>query len=104
VVFEEAVDAAASWTAAKALAEFVKIFGGACRDYLDVAVFGVADPAAEVELAGFAVNKPTKADTLYASLDKEVENHSDHFSLSEAGLGAQLAARYTGATHGFCTR
>jgi hypothetical protein len=43
--------------------------------HLYIAVFRVADPAAEVELAGFAVNIPAKAYTLYAALNEEVKNH-----------------------------
>jgi hypothetical protein len=104
VVFEEAVDAAAAGAAAEALAQFVQVFCGAGGHDFDVAVFGVADPAAEVEFAGFAVNEPAEAYALYATLNEKMENHSDDFSLSEGGLGVQLRARYTGATHGFCSR
>jgi hypothetical protein len=103
-MFEEAVDAAASGAAAEALTQFVQVFGGAGGYDLDVTVFGVANPAAEVEFAGFAVNEPAEADTLYATLNEEMKDHRDDFSLSEGGLGVQLRARYTGATHGFCSR
>jgi hypothetical protein len=104
VVFEEAVDAAAAGATAETMAQFVQVFCGASGYDFNVAVFGVADPAAEVEFAGFAVNEPAEAHTLHATLNEEVENHVDDFSLSEGGLGVQLRARYTGATHGFCTR
>ena len=72
VVFDKAVDPASAGAAAEAPAEFVEVFGGAGGDDFDVAVFGVADPAAEVNLAGFAVNEPAEADTLYAALNEEV--------------------------------
>ena len=41
----------------------------------DIAVFRVADPAAEVELAGFAMDEPAEANALYAATDEEVKNH-----------------------------
>lgn len=105
VVFDETIDAAAARAAAEALAELVEVFGGAGGDNFDVAVFGVADPAAQVEFAGFAVNEPAKADTLHASLNEKMENHSaTKASLSDGGLGVQLPRRYTGATHGLCSR
>ena len=69
------VDAAAAGAAAEALAEFIEVFGGASGDNFDVAIFGVADPAPKIEFAGFAVNEPAEAYSLYAALDEEVENH-----------------------------
>ena len=103
VVFDEAIDAAAAGSAAEAAAQFVEVFGGAGGYDLDVAIFGVADPAAQGEFAGFAVYEPAEADTLYATLNEKVEDHGDKASVSEGGLGLQLPARYTGATHGFCS-
>ena len=41
----------------------------------DVAVFGVAHPAAQVEFAGFALDKPAKANTLHTALNEEMKNH-----------------------------
>ena len=51
------------------------VFGGAGGDNFDVAIFGVANPATEIEFTGFAVNEPAKAYALYATFDEEVEDH-----------------------------
>jgi len=72
VVFDEVVDAATAGAAAQALAEIVEVFGGAGGDNFDVAIFGVSNPAPEIEFAGFAVNEPAEAYALYASFDEEV--------------------------------
>jgi hypothetical protein len=93
VVFEEAVDAAAAWAAAEAVAKLVEVFGSAGGDDFNVAIFGVADPAAEIEFAGLPVDKPAEAYTLHATLNEEVENHSDRVSLSKTGAGAQHSDR-----------
>ncbi len=76
VMFDEAIDAAAARSAAKALAEFVEVFGGAGGDNFDVAVFGVADPAAQFQLAGLALHEPAESDSLDAAADEEVKNHT----------------------------
>jgi len=76
-----AVDAASTRTAAQAGAEFVEVSLFAVDYHFNIAVFGVAHPAAQVELAGFAVNVPAEAYTLYAAFDEEVENHATAFSL-----------------------
>jgi hypothetical protein len=90
VVFDETVDATAAGAAAEALTEIRQILGGAGGNYFNIAVFGVAHPAAEVEFAGFAVNEPAEAHALYAALNEEVENHSDH--------GQSFKSRRCGAT------
>jgi len=74
-VFDYAVDTAATRAAAEADAEFIEVRFFAVDYYFYIAVFGVADPAAEVKLAGFAVHVPAEAYTLYAALNEEVENH-----------------------------
>jgi hypothetical protein len=74
-VLDYAVDTAATWTTAKAGAEFVEVRFFAVDYDFYIAIFGVAHPAAEVELAGFAVNIPAKAYTLYSAFDEEVKNH-----------------------------
>jgi hypothetical protein len=74
-VLDYAVDTAASWAAAEAGAELFEVGLFAVDYYFHIAIFGVAHPAAEVELAGFAVNVPAEAYTLYAALNEEVENH-----------------------------
>ena len=105
VVFDQAIDAAAAGATAEGLAKFVQVFSGASRDHFDVAIFGVAYPSAQSQLAGLAVNKPAEADALYPALNEEVENHiATKASVSEGGLGVQLPARYTGPTHGICSR
>jgi hypothetical protein len=51
------------------------------------------------------VNIPAESDALYPALNEEVENHiATKASVSEGGLGVQLPARYTGPTHGICSR
>jgi hypothetical protein len=76
-VLDYAVDAAATRAAAEAGAEFIQVRLFAMDYHFHIAIFGVADPAAEVELAGFAVNVPAEAYTLYAAFDQEVENHCE---------------------------
>lgn len=75
-MLDKVVDAAAARTAPEALAELGKIFGGSGGNDFDVAVFSVADPATQIELTGFAVDKPAEANTLYTALNEEVEDHS----------------------------
>lgn len=75
IVLDDAVDAAAAGAAAEAGAEFGEVFYVSRGDHFHVAVFGVADPASEVELAGLAVNEPAEAYPLHASLDEEVKDH-----------------------------
>jgi hypothetical protein len=75
VVLKEAVDPGAARATAKAFAKLAEILRRSGGDDLHIAVFGIAHPAAQVELAGFAMDKPAKAYALYATLDKEMENH-----------------------------
>jgi len=74
-VLHDAVDAAATRAAAEACAQFVDVGFIAVGQYFHIAVFGVAHPAAEIELAGFAVHVPAEAYTLYSALNEEVKNH-----------------------------
>jgi hypothetical protein len=74
-VLDEVVDAAASGTSAQAGAEFGQVGLFSVGDHFHVAFFGVSDPAAEVELAGLAVDKPAEAYALYAALNQEMKNH-----------------------------
>jgi hypothetical protein len=64
VVLDELVDTAAARASAEASAEFGEIFDGAGGEHFNLAVFGVAHPAAEIEFAGFAMNEPAEADAL----------------------------------------
>ena len=68
-MLDEAVDTASARTAAKAGAKFGEVGGLSVGDDFDIAIFSVADPAAQVEFAGFAVDEPAKAHSLYAAFD-----------------------------------
>jgi hypothetical protein len=74
-VFVDLVDAAAARSMAEFGAEMAEGFFVAGDHDLDVTVFGVANPAAEGEFAGFAMDEPAEADTLDASFNEEVEDH-----------------------------
>ncbi len=75
-VFDDAVNAAAARAAAKAGAKLVEVVGVAGGDNFDVAIFGIADPTAQFEFAGFAVNEPAEAYSLNAALNEKVKDHS----------------------------
>ncbi len=77
----EAIDASAAGSAPEAGAEFVQIARRARRNDFHVALFGVADPSAQVELGGFALHEPAKAHALHAALNEEMENHGCQSSL-----------------------
>jgi hypothetical protein len=78
-VLDEAVDAAAAGASAEALAEIGEVFDRTGCDDFDIAFFGVADPAVEVEFAGFAMDEPAESYALDAALNEEVENHSSGY-------------------------
>jgi hypothetical protein len=86
MMLQDVIDAGATGAAAEAGPKFVEVVGRAGSEDFHVAIFGIADPAAEVEFAGFAVNKPPEADALHAAANEEVENHR-MASLQKAGLG-----------------
>jgi hypothetical protein len=88
VMLEDAIDAATAGTLVEAGAEFGEVFGLAGGDDFDVAFFGVADPAAQGELTGFAVNEPAKSDTLYTPLNEEVKDHGRSQFCRRAGTAA----------------
>jgi hypothetical protein len=67
VVLDEVVYAGASGASAEAGTELGEVAGAARSYHLHVAVLGVADPATEVELGGFALDVPAKADPLDAA-------------------------------------
>ncbi len=75
-VFDDVIDAAAAGAASQAGAEFGEVAVVAGGNYFDVAVFGVADPAAQVEFAGLAVHEPAEADALNSALNEEMKNHA----------------------------
>jgi len=74
-VFEDAVNACATWALAQAGAEIGEVAGSSRGDDFDVAFFGVEDPAGKAKFAGLAVDKPAKANTLYATLNEKMKNH-----------------------------
>jgi hypothetical protein len=68
-MLDDFVDATATWATVERVAqvgEGFKIAGG--YDF-DVAVFGVADPAFELELAGLAMDEPAEAYALDSASD-----------------------------------
>src|SRR5580698_5551127 len=79
-MLDDMIDAAAARAAAQAGAQLVQVGWLAGGDYFHVAVFGVAHPAAQLQLAGLTVNEPAKAYALHTSLYQKMKNHSspDH--------------------------
>jgi hypothetical protein len=74
-VLDYAVDTAATRATAEAGAEFAKVRLFAMDYDFHIAIFGVAHPAAQIELAGLAMDIPAEAYALYAALNEEVKNH-----------------------------
>lgn len=75
MMFDDLVDAGATRAAAKAGTQFAEIILGTGGYDFDIAVFGVADPAAEVEFLGFTMHEPAEADPLHAPTNEEVKHH-----------------------------
>lgn len=74
-VLDDAIDTAAARTAAEAGPEFGQILLCAAGDDFDVALIGVADPAAQIKFAGFTLDEPAETNPLHPALDEEVKNH-----------------------------
>jgi hypothetical protein len=91
-VFDDGVDAATAGAFAELGAEVVEGWGIAGGDEFDFAGVGVADPAAEAELGGFAVDEPTKTDALHATADEKVKDHLDD-SVSQSRLWDAMGGR-----------
>ncbi len=89
VMLDNAVDAAAARAASQARTQLAQVVGLAGGNHLHVAVFGVAHPAAQVQLRGLALHKPAKADPLHAALDEEVENQS-YLTSESASLSTSI--------------
>lgn len=68
-MLNDTIDTAAAGAFVERCAELVEVFRLSGNHHFDLAVFGIADPAFEVELAGFAVYEPAEADALDASLN-----------------------------------
>ncbi len=71
-------------------AELGEAFGIARDDYFDIAIFGVADPAFELEFAGLAVDEPAEAYALNAASNEEVKDH-DLSSVTDGDCGLQCS-------------
>jgi hypothetical protein len=74
-VLDDAVDARATRAAAKAGAKLIQVAGFASGNHFHIAVLSVAHPSAQIQLAGLALHKPAKADTLHTALNKEMNHH-----------------------------
>jgi hypothetical protein len=75
IVLLDVVDAASARAFPEGLFELFDVFGGAGDDDFDVALVGVADPAAETDLGGLALDEPAEADPLYPSLHQIMADH-----------------------------
>jgi hypothetical protein len=96
-VFDDVVDTAAAGAFLELGAEVGEVFGEAGGDDLDGTVVGVADPAAEAQFRGFAVDEPAEADALYAATDEEVEDHEAEVSVSHGRAARQAGPVFTAA-------
>jgi hypothetical protein len=76
-VLDDGVDAAAARAFVEFGAELCEGFGVASGEEFDFAVVGVADPSAQAERGGLAMDEPAKADALHTSADKKVKNHME---------------------------
>src|SRR5208282_3212597 len=74
-MFDQAVDATAARSAAQAGAQLGQVGLCAGRYHFHLALFGVAHPAAQVELAGLAVYIPPEAHPLHTALNQKMKNH-----------------------------
>ena len=74
-MLDQAIHAAAARSAAQAGAQLGQVGLVAMRNHLYVALFGVAHPAAQVQLAGFAVYVPPEPNPLHAALNQEMKDH-----------------------------
>jgi hypothetical protein len=74
-VFDYGIDAASARALAQLDAEIFKRLRIACGYDFNLAGIGIAHPAAQAQLSGFAVNKPAKADALHTPADEKVDDH-----------------------------
>ncbi len=75
-VFYHAIDTAAARAAANARAQLVEIGDFSSGQNFNMALLGVAHPTVQAQLARLALHKPAKANSLYTSLDKKMENQA----------------------------
>ncbi len=69
IVLDKAIDATAPRTSAETGSQLCEIGFTSGGHNLDLAIFSVAHPTAEIEFAGFPLNEPAKAYSLYATLN-----------------------------------
>lgn len=74
-MLDDGVDAAAARTLVEFGAEFGEGFGIAGSEEFDFAAIGVADPSAQAECGGLAMDEPAEADALNTPANEKVENH-----------------------------
>jgi hypothetical protein len=75
-VLYQVVHAGSAWSAAETGAQLVQVFGGAGGNNFHVAIFSVADPAPQFQLAGLALDEPAETNPLNAAADKEMKHHT----------------------------
>jgi hypothetical protein len=68
-LLDHGVDAAPARAFVESFPQLGQVLRVAGCDDLDMAVFGVAHPAAKIEPGGFAMDKPAKSDALDAAFD-----------------------------------
>jgi anthranilate synthase/aminodeoxychorismate synthase-like glutamine amidotransferase len=90
IMFDDAIDATAARSFAKAGAQLVEIFLVPGGDNLHIAVFGVAHPSTQFQLACFATHEPAKPNPLHAALNEEVKYHDVRPKISFADANAQV--------------
>src|SRR5438105_12515589 len=93
-MFNDFIDAAAAGASAEGDHEVLKLVGLAGGEDFDRSVVGVADPAVEAELGGFAMHEPAESDALDAAFDEEVLHHDR--SLSQGCGGRDVETRRSG--------
>jgi hypothetical protein len=87
VVLNYVVDAGTARSAADGGAQFGKVFRSAGSHDFHVAVFGVADPAMQIEFGRLALDKPAESDSLDTAANEEVKDHK--FRVQRAGDGTE---------------
>jgi hypothetical protein len=72
MVLYYAIYAASARTAPQARTQLVQILRRARGDHFHVAIFGIAHPTTQFQLAGFAVDKPSEPYSLHPSLNQKM--------------------------------
>lgn len=74
-VFDKPVHTASARTGAQTCAKVVEVVRLARCDDFHVPVFGISNPAAQLQFAGLAMDKPAEANPLHAALNEEMKDH-----------------------------